>query len=70
MATFPPVTASDSMLAPGERVPLSSFRLSGGAWGGALPIDLGDLAAVHLIGNGGRSLLIAARPNPSDAGGR
>jgi hypothetical protein len=64
------VKSAELITSNGERVPLSSFRLSGGAWGGALPIDLGDLAAVHLIGPGGRSLLIAARPNPSEAGGR
>jgi hypothetical protein len=43
----------------GRRIPLRSFRLEGGAWGGALPIALRDMAAVHLVGGDGRSVLIA-----------
>jgi Putative zinc-finger len=54
----------------GRRVPLPSYRLSGGAWGGSVPIALRDLAAVHLVGRDGRSLLIATQANPSEAGGR
>jgi hypothetical protein len=64
------VKSAELISSNGERVPLTSFRLSGGAWGGALPIGLEQLAAVHLIGNGGRSVLIATQGNPSDAGGR
>jgi hypothetical protein len=43
----------------GRRIPLRSFRLEGGAWGGALPIPLRDMAAVHLLGGDRRSVLIA-----------
>ena len=43
----------------GERVPLRSFRLAGGAWGGAVPGDLGSLAAIHLLDAGGRPVLVA-----------
>jgi Putative zinc-finger len=43
----------------GRRIPLASFRLAGGVWGGALPIELGDVAAVHLVDADGRSVLIA-----------
>lgn len=44
----------------GRRIPLDSFRLAGGAWGGALPVDLGAVAAVHLTGEDGRSVLVAS----------
>jgi Putative zinc-finger len=43
----------------GRRIPLRAFRLAGGAWGGALPLDLGAVAAVHLTGEDGRSVLVA-----------
>jgi Putative zinc-finger len=43
----------------GRRIPLASFRLVEGAWGGALPIDLGAVAAIHLTGADGRSVLVA-----------
>jgi anti-sigma factor RsiW len=43
----------------GRRIPLASFVLADGVWGGALPIDLGDVAAVHLVDGDGRSILIA-----------
>jgi hypothetical protein len=64
------VRSAEAITRDGRRAPLSSFRLSGGAWGGSLPIDLRDLAAVHLIGKDGRSLLIATQANPSEADGR
>ena len=43
----------------GRRVPLTSFRLASGAWGGALPVALDDVAAVHLVDGAGRSILVA-----------
>jgi hypothetical protein len=43
----------------GRRIPLRSFRLADGAWGGSIPIDLSELAAVHLVGADGRSALVA-----------
>jgi hypothetical protein len=43
----------------GRRIPLSSFRLANGAWGGALPIELQAVDALHLIGANGRSVLVA-----------
>jgi hypothetical protein len=43
----------------GRRVPLPSYRLANGAWGGAIPIDLSEAAAVHLVGGDGRSVLVA-----------
>lgn len=43
----------------GRRIPLASFRLADGAWGGSIPVDLRDVAAVHLVGGDGRSVLVA-----------
>jgi hypothetical protein len=43
----------------GRRIPLASFRLADGVWGGSLPVGLGDVAAVHLVGEDGRSALVA-----------
>jgi hypothetical protein len=43
----------------GRRIPLPSYRLSNGAWGGAIPLDLSKVAAVHLVGQDGRSVLVA-----------
>ena len=43
----------------GRRIPLASFRLVDGAWGGTIPVDLQDVAAVHLVGKNGRSALVA-----------
>jgi Putative zinc-finger len=43
----------------GRRIPLASFRLVNGTWGGSLPVDLRDVSAVHLVGGDGRSVLVA-----------
>jgi hypothetical protein len=43
----------------GRTVPLPSFRLVGGAWGGALPLALSGVGAVHLVDSKGRSVLVA-----------
>jgi hypothetical protein len=43
----------------GRRLPLPSFRLVDGAWGGSIPLDLSDVAAVHLVRADGRSTLVA-----------
>lgn len=43
----------------GRRISLASFRLADGAWGGTIPVDLQDVAAVHLVGEDGRSALVA-----------
>ncbi|HWM14911.1 MAG TPA: hypothetical protein VNO56_10550 [Gaiellaceae bacterium] len=52
----------------GERLRLASFRLVDGVWGGALPVGLEAAAAVHLLDEDGRSLLIAELRNPSEPG--
>jgi Putative zinc-finger len=43
----------------GRRIPIPGFELASGVWGGSLPLDLRDLAAVHLVGADGRSVLVA-----------
>jgi hypothetical protein len=43
----------------GRRIPLAAFQLANGAWGGSLPVDLGNVAAVQLVGEDGRSALVA-----------
>ena len=42
----------------GRRIDLPAFRLSDGAWGGAIPIDLEDVAALHLVGEDGSAVLV------------
>jgi hypothetical protein len=54
-----PVAAAELVHRSGRRVPLPAFALADGAWGGALPVDLQDIAAVHLVGEDGRSVLVA-----------
>lgn len=53
-------TRAELVVRSGRRIPLASFRLTSGAWGGSLPVDLGDVAAVHLVGEDGRSVLVAS----------
>jgi hypothetical protein len=43
----------------GRRIPLASFRLVNGTWGGSLPVDFRDVVAVHLVSRDGRSALVA-----------
>jgi hypothetical protein len=43
----------------GGRIRLPAFGLVDGAWGGAIPLDLQHVAAFHLTGDDGRSLLLA-----------
>lgn len=50
----------------GRRIPLASFRLVDGAWGGTIPVDLQDVAAVHLVGKNGRSALVAELQRPAN----
>jgi hypothetical protein len=50
----------------GRRISLASFRLADGAWGGTIPVDLQDVAAVHLVGEDGRSALVAELQRPAN----
>jgi hypothetical protein len=43
----------------GRRLPLEWFHLREGTWGGPVPIDLGEVSAVHLLAEDGHSLLAA-----------
>jgi hypothetical protein len=56
------VAGAELVLRDGRRVPLRRFRLEGGAWGGALPVDPGAIAALHLLSPEGRSALVATLP--------
>jgi hypothetical protein len=48
----------------GRVVPLPWPRLTIGSWGGALPIELDDVAAVRVADRDGRVLLTARMPRP------
>jgi hypothetical protein len=54
-----PIERAELVLRNGRTIPLASFRLVDGTWGGSLPVDLRDVAAVHLVGRAGRSVLVA-----------
>jgi hypothetical protein len=60
------VRGAELVAGTGERIRLASFRLVDGVWGGALPVGLEAAAAVHLLDEDGRSLLIAQLGNPSE----
>jgi hypothetical protein len=53
------VTEAELVDRGGRRTPLADFRLADGAWGGAIPLDLAHVAAVHLAGKDGRPVLVA-----------
>jgi hypothetical protein len=53
------VTRAEVIDRTGARIPIRSFRLADGVWGGALPVDLSNVAAVHLVGRDGRTELTA-----------
>jgi Putative zinc-finger len=64
LVTIPPahrtsVDGAELIHRNGAIIPLDSFRLDDGAWGGAIPVDLQDVAAVHLLGPDGRWVLAA-----------
>ena len=56
------VARAELVLRDGRRIPLRGFRLDRGAWGGALPVDPGAIAALHLLSPDGRSALVATLP--------
>jgi putative zinc finger protein len=60
------VTKAEIVGRDGRLIPLAAFRLADGAWGGALPVDLQEIAAVHLAGEDGRAVLVGGLGNPSD----
>jgi hypothetical protein len=53
------VTRAEVIDRTGARIPIRAFRLVDGVWGGALPVDLSNVAAVHLVGRDGRTELTA-----------
>jgi Putative zinc-finger len=53
------VAAAELVERSGRQISLPAFDLADGAWGGAIPVDLADVAAVHLTDADGRSVLVA-----------
>jgi hypothetical protein len=53
------IERAELVLRSGRRIPLASFRLVDGTWGGSLRVDLREVAAIHLVGRDGRSVLVA-----------
>jgi hypothetical protein len=49
----------------GRRIAIPAFRLVDGIWGGSVPVELGDVAAVELLRRDGRTELSAQLRNPS-----
>jgi hypothetical protein len=49
----------------GQTIRLPSFELDGkGSWGGAIPVNLYEVASIRLLGEGSREMLRAAFPAP------
>lgn len=44
-------------------LPLPGFALTSGGWGGVLPLDARQVAAIHLLDASGRSVLVAYLPD-------
>jgi hypothetical protein len=47
----------------GKTLALPAFALSSRSWGGALPLDARQVAAIHLLDDAGRSVLVAYLPD-------
>lgn len=61
------IASADVVDARGRRIPLRSFRLVDGVWGGPVPVALGNVAAVELLRPDGRTELSAQLGNLSGA---
>lgn len=61
------VSRAELVDANGRRHVLAGFRLADGIWGGPVPIELEDVAAVELVRLDGRTELSAQLRNPSGA---
>ena len=59
LAAGDPDASAELIARDGRRIPLRSFELADGAWGGSLPVRLEDVAAVQLLGADGRPVLVA-----------
>jgi hypothetical protein len=53
------VTEAELVDRAGGRIGLPAFGLADSAWGGAIPLDLQHVASVQLVGDDGRSVLVA-----------
>jgi hypothetical protein len=50
---------ADLVTRAGKRLPLPGFALRSGVWGGPMPVPVGQVASVQLLGPGGQSALVA-----------
>ena len=55
-------TRAELVTRDGRTLPLPAFTLSSRSWGGVLPVDATDVAALHLLDANGRSVLDAYLP--------
>jgi hypothetical protein len=59
----PPATQAELVTRDGRSVSMRAFTLSSRSWGGVLPVDARQVAAIHLLDDGGRSVLVAYLPD-------
>jgi hypothetical protein len=57
-----PAAQAELVTRDGRTVPLPAFTLSSRSWGGVLPLDARQVAAIHLLDATGRSVLVAYLP--------
>ena len=58
-----PASQAELVTRDGRTVPLPAFTLSSRSWGGVLPLDARQVAAIHLLDTTGRSVLVAYLPD-------
>jgi hypothetical protein len=58
-----PATRAELVTREGRTLPLPAFTLSSRSWGGVLPLDAREVAAIHLLDATGRSVLVAYLPD-------
>jgi hypothetical protein len=56
------VEGAQLVLTDRRSLPLAAVRLTGGSWGGAIPVDAATVAGLRLLGRDGRSVLAAYLP--------
>lgn len=58
-----PASQAELVTRDGRTVSLAAFTLSSRSWGGVLPLDARQVAAIHLLDATGRSVLVAYLPD-------
>jgi hypothetical protein len=56
-------TQAELVTRDGKTLALQAFTLSSRSWGGVLPLDARQVAAIHLLDDAGRSVLVAYLPD-------